>query len=453
MSNLEKIEFRIKSLSATRLLLFGYCSVILLGTALLSLPAAVREPEDASIFTAFFTSTSAACVTGLILEDTWSHWSLFGQAVILGLIQVGGLGFMTVCITAVSVTHRKIGMSSRIIMQNAISAPHMGGIVRMTRFVFLGTLATEALGALLLSLHFVPRLGFGTGLWYAVFHSISAFCNAGFDLMGRDGAFSSLTTVADSPLVNLTIMSLIVIGGLGFLVWADLLHVRFHLSRLTLHSKIVLTVTAVLIAVGGLLLFLLEMGGKAMAEMPLWEKWQAAFFQAITVRTAGFNTLELSSMTEASLFVMVLLMMIGGSPGSTAGGIKTTTFAVLVLSVVTTRKNRRYTEAFGRRMEEGITRTAVCVFMSYLTLVCAVSIIISHMESLPVLITLFESVSAIATVGVTYGITPEVSQFSAFLLAILMIFGRVGSLTMLRAIWSGRGFTGSEVPQEKIQIG
>lgn len=453
MSNLEKIEFRVKSLSPTRLLLCGYCSVILLGTILLSLPAAVRAAEDASVFTAFFTSTSAACVTGLILEDTWSHWSLFGQAVILGLIQVGGLGFMTVCITAVSVTHRKIGMSSRIVMQSAISAPHMGGIVRMTRLVFLGTLATEAVGALLLSLHFVPRLGFGTGLWYAVFHSISGFCNAGFDLMGRDGAFSSLTTVADSPLVNLTIMSLIVIGGLGFLVWADLVHCRFHLSKLTLHSKTVLTVTAVLIAGGGVLLFILENGGKAMTGMPPWEKWQAAFFQAITVRTAGFNTLELSSMTEASLFVMVLLMMIGGSPGSTAGGIKTTTFAVLILSIVTTCRNRKSTEVFGRRLEEGATRTAACVLMSYLTLMCGVSIIISHVEDLPMLTTLFESASAIATVGVTCGITPDLSQFSAFLLAVLMIFGRVGSLTMLRAIWSGRGFTGSEVPQEKVQIG
>ena len=453
MSDQKKFEFHFNRLSVTRLLLFGYCSVILLGTILLSLPVAVRNPADSTVFTAFFTSTSAACVTGLVPEDTWSHWSVFGQAVILGLIQVGGLGFMTICISAVSVTHHKIGMSTRIIMQNSISAPHMGGIVRMTRFVFVGTLAAEMLGALLLSLRFVPRLGLAEGTWYALFHSVSAFCNAGFDLMGRSESFSSLTAMADDPLINFVIMALIITGGLGFLVWADLFHSGFHFTRLTFHSKIVLTVTATLILGGGLLLFLLEKDGSSMHDMPLWEKWLSAFFQSVTARTAGFNTLDLSSMTEAGLFVMIMLMLIGGSPGSTAGGIKTTTFAVLALSIVTTCRNRRTTEAFGRRLEEGVTRTASCVLMSYLALTCTAAIVISHIEGLPVLATLFESVSAIATVGLTCGITPELSHVSAFLLALLMIFGRVGSLTMLRAIWSGRGFTGSEAPKENIQIG
>ena len=453
MSNLENLKVCFHRLSVTRLLLFGYCSVILLGTIFLSLPAAVRDPSDASIFTAFFTSASAACVTGLVLEDTWSHWSLFGQTVILGLIQTGGLGFMTVCISAVSVTHHKIGLSSRIIMQNSISAPHTGGIVRMTRFVFIGTLAAEAVGALLLSLRFIPQMGVAGGIWYAVFHSISAFCNAGFDLMGRTEAFSSLTSMADDPLVNTVIMVLIITGGLGFLVWADLFHCRFHFKRLSFHSKIVLSVTFLLILSGGILLFLLEKDSDSMRNLPLCQKWLSAFFQSVTARTAGFNTLNLTAMTEAGLFVIILLMLIGGSPGSTAGGIKTTTFAVLVLSIVTTCKNRRTTEAFGRRLEEGVTRTASCVLMSYLALTCTAAVVISHLENLPILVTLFESVSAIATVGLTCGITPELSRISAFLLAVLMIFGRVGSLTMLRAIWSSRGFIGSEMPAEKIQIG
>ena len=453
MSEIEKLIFHIKSQSATRLLLAGYCLVILLGTLLLSLPAAVRDPSQISFFTAFFTATSSACVTGLILVDTWTHWTFFGQAVILFLIQVGGLGFMTVCIAAVSFTHRKIGMSSRIVMQNAISAPQMGGIVRMTRFVAAGTLTAETLGAAALSFHFVPRLGLAEGLWYAVFHSISAFCNAGFDLMGRFGAFGSLTSLSSNLLVNLTVMALIVAGGLGFLVWSDLFRCRFRFRRLTFHSKISVTVTVLLLLGGGLLLYILETEGPAMTEMNSGEKWLAAFFQSVTARTAGFNTLNLGMMTEAGLFVMILLMLVGGSPGSTAGGIKTTTFAVLMLSIASTIKNRRSAEAFGRRLEEGTTRTAACVLMSYLLLSCGAAIIISRNEGLPLLVCLYETVSAIATVGVTTGITSSLPPFSAFLLAMLMIFGRVGSLTLLRSIWSGRSFTGSQVPQEKIQIG
>lgn len=453
MSKIEQFIFHIKSQSATRLLLAGYCLVILLGTLLLSLPAAVRDPAQVSVFTAFFTATSSACVTGLILTDTWTHWTLFGQAVILFLIQVGGLGFMTVCIAAVSFTHRKIGMSSRIVMQNAISAPQMGGIVRMTRFVAAGTLAAEALGALLLAFHFVPRLGLAEGLWYSVFHSISAFCNAGFDLMGQLGPFGSLTSLSDNLLVNLTVMLLIISGGLGFLVWSDLFHCRFRFRRLTFHSKIAVTMTLFLVLWGGLAIYILEAEGPGMSGMDRGEKWLAAFFQSVTARTAGFNTLDLSLMTEAGLFVMILLMLVGGSPGSTAGGIKTTTFAVLLLSISATSKHRRSAEAFGRRLEEGTTRTAACVLMSYLLLDCGAAIIISHEEGLSLLDCLFETTSAVATVGVTTGITSELSPFSAFLLAMLMIFGRVGSLTLLRSIWSGRSYTGSQVPQEKIQIG
>lgn len=453
MSKIEKLIFHIKNQSATRILLAGYCMVILLGTLLLCLPVSLRDPSQTDIFTSFFTATSSACVTGLVLVDTWTHWTFFGQAVILALIQVGGLGFMTVCIAAVSFTHQKIGVSSRIIMQNSISAPQVGGIVRMTRFAAAGTLVAEAMGAALLSFYFVPRLGPAEGLWYSMFHSVSAFCNAGFDLMGQFGPFDSMTSLSGCLLVNLTLMALIVSGGLGFLVWSDLFRCHFHFHRLTFHSKICVSVTLFLLLTGGLLLFILESEGPAMEGMKTWEKWMAAFFQSATARTAGFNTLSFTSMTEAGLLIMILLMLVGGSPGSTAGGIKTTTFAVLTLSIITTVKNRRSTEAFGRRMEEGVTRTSTAVLMCYLMLSLGTALVISHQEDLPVLFCLFESVSAIATVGGTCGLTPQLSQFSAFLLACLMIFGRVGSLTLLRSIWSGRSYTGSQVPQEKIQIG
>ena len=452
MSRFKRIIYHIKNLSATRILLAGYCLVILMGTLLLCLPVSLRNPAEVSLFTAFFTSVSASCVTGLVLVDTWTHWSFFGQCILLALIQVGGLGFMTICIAAVSVSHHKIGMSSRIVMQNAISAPKIRGIVRMTRFVAAGTLIAESIGAVFLSFCFVPLLGPAQGIWYAVFHSISAFCNAGFDLMGQFSPFSSFISLSSSLPLNLTVMALIISGGLGFLVWSDLFRSRFRFRYLSLHSKIAVSVTIILVLAGGLLLYMLEFSGSAMTAMSPGEKLLAAFFQSVTARTAGFNTLDLSSMTESGLFLMILLMMIGGSPGSTAGGIKTTTFAVLFLSITATSKNRRATTVFGRQLEEGVTRTASAVLMCYLFLTLSTAIIISHMEKLPLLICLFETVSAIATVGVTCGITPDLSQFSSALLAVLMIFGRVGSLTLLRSILSGREFPGTQMPHETIQI-
>lgn len=453
-SVLETVMLRVKDISPMKILLFGYCLVILLGTLLLSLPMAVADGNVPSPFTAFFTATSAACVTGLVLEDTYTYWSTFGQAVILSLIQVGGLGFMTLCISFVSMTRKKIGMSSRIVMQSAISAPQIGGIVRMTRFVLLGSLLLEAVGAVLLAFYFIPRLGIGRGLWYSLFHSISAFCNAGFDLMGYRGTFSSLTTVAASPLINFTIIALIIVGGLGFFVWADLLNAKFRFSQMAFHTKIVVTVTLSLI-VGGSLLFLgLEHDSPAFAGLSSGgQRYMAALFQGVTVRTAGFNTVDLLFISETGLFLMILLMFIGGSPGGTAGGIKTTTFAVLMLSVAATMRRRKHIIAFGRRMEDTVARTAACVLISYLFLSCAVAMFISHTEDVALLLALFESVSAIATVGLSCGLTPELGPISCTLLALLMLFGRAGSITILRAIASDRTYVGVDAPQEKIQIG
>ena len=318
----------------------------------------------------------------------------------------------------------------------------------MTRFILKGTLLIEGLGAAALALYFCPRLGLFKGLYYSVFHSVSAFCNAGFDLMGAETPFSSLTAEAGNWYLNLVIMALIVIGGLGFFVWLDLLDSRFRFKNLRLHSKIVVFMTAVLLAGGALGLFLLELTGEAYEGMSLGDRILASLFQSVTVRTAGFNTVDLAALREGSIFLMICLMVVGGSTGSTAGGMKTTTAAVLVLSIFSTFRQKKNVECFKRRLEDGITRTASCIFMMYLIL-----IILSTAEGIPVLTAMFETTSAIATVGVTLGITPEVSMVSKLVLAFLMIFGRAGSLTMLLAFASDRPPVASKKPLEKIQVG
>lgn len=436
-----------------KIILLGYCFIILLGTVLLRLPAAVRDGSEQSVLTAFFTATSSTCVTGLVRADTCTNWTLFGQAVILVLIQTGGIGFMTICISALSLTKKNIGLASRSLMQNSISAPQLGGIVRMTKFISLGTLLIEGIGALLLAFYFCPLLGLGRGIWYSIFHSISAFCNAGFDLMGIQGEYSSLTSVVGNWYVNLIIMLLIVIGGLGFFVWRNLLDSKFQYKKMLLHTRIVMFVTAFLILGGALLLFLTEHGGDAYHDKSLSEQIAASFFQSVSARTAGFNTVELAKMTEAGRFILICLMMIGGSAGSTAGGIKTTTFAVLMLSIITTFRHRKSVEAFGRRMEDGIARTASCVFMLYLLLSCGGAVLISRIEGIAFLDALFETVSAIATVGLSVGLTPTLGIMSCLILCFLMIFGRVGSMTMLLAFSSNKNIKISSLPLEKVQIG
>lgn len=442
------------TVSPMKLILGGYCMIILIGTLLLALPAATRGPGGTPITDCFFTATSATCVTGLVRYDTFTHWTLFGQLVILGLIQIGGVGFMTIAILVMVLARKKITISQRSIMQNSISAPQIGGIVRMTKFIALGTLAFEAVGAVLLGISFIPKLGWEKGSYYAVFHSISAFCNAGFDLMGGvTGEYTSLMGMADNWYVNGIIMLLIFIGGLGFFVWHDVGTKRFRFRSYNLQSKMVLSISVGLVFLGTVIIFLLECRGDMLKGMNLGEKTLASLFQSVSARTAGFNTADLSVMTEAGILVMICLMFIGGSTGSTAGGIKTTTFWVLCVSIFTTFRRKKNVEAFGRRMEEQITRTASCVFMTYLLLTLSVAIIISAIEGLPVLTCLFESVSAMATVGLTLGVTPGLGMVSKLLLAMLMLCGRVGSITMLLAFSSEKRVTTSRLPLEKVQVG
>lgn len=439
--------------SPMRVLLAGYCIIILIGTILLCLPASAGDGTMTAVSDAFFTAASATCVTGLVRFDTYTHWSLFGQIVILLLIQVGGMGFVTIAIFMHILSKQKIGLSSRVLMREAISAPQVGGIVWMTRFILRGTLLLEALGAAALAFYFCPKLGFLKGVYYSIFHSISAFCNAGFDLMGKDEAYSSLTSVAGNWYVNLIIMFLITVGGLGFFVWQDLLTERFRFSRLRLQSKLVLLVSGILTFGGAAGLLIMEFSGSAYGGMHVGDKLLASLFQSVTVRTAGFNTVNLAALSEGSIFLMICLMIVGGSTGSTAGGIKTTTAAVLVLSIFTTFKRKKNVECFGRRLEDDITRTASCIFMMYLGLIICSTLVISAVERLPVLTVMFETASAVATVGLTLGITPGLSMVSKLILAFLMIFGRAGSLTMLLAFSSDRMPIASKKPLEKIQLG
>jgi len=442
---------KIKRMSVTKILLIGYLSVIVVGTVLLSLPFAVKEGQSHGVFDSFFTSTSAACVTGLIRFDTATHWSLFGKCVILGLIQIGGVGFMTLCVYALSLTKLKIGLAFRSLAQSAMSAPDLSGVVRMTKYIIKFTLITEGVGALLLSFFFCPRAGVLRGIGYSVFHSISAFCNAGFDLMGEVEPFSSFTTEAGNVYLNVVLMLLIIAGGLGFFVWHDLYDSRLRPKKFKLQTKVVLTVSAILVFGGAALIFLFEKC--AAPETGTGDLVLTSLFQSISARTAGFNTVDLASLSSSAKLVMIFLMAVGGSPGSTAGGIKTTTLAVLIATLPSTFRRKKSPELFGRRLEENLAETAIAVVMMYATLIFGAALVITNVDGVGLLDAIFEATSAAATVGVTTGATPGLSVVSAGILSLLMIFGRVGSLTVLFAFASSKYRVPSSLPMEKLQVG
>lgn len=443
----------LRNISTMKKILLGYCIIILLGTILLTLPVSSRQGVVTPPIDSLFTATSATCVTGLVRFDTYQYWSLFGQAVILILIQIGGIGFMTLAISLITLTKRKIGLSQRVLMQESVAAPQLGGIVKIAKFTFLGSMIFEAAGAILLCFYFIPHLGIGMGIYYSVFHSISAFCNAGFDLMGYREQFSSLTSVENNWYFNLIIMFLIIIGGLGFFVWNDVVTNKGRFKLLRLHSKIVLTVTVILIFSGALVIYLCELNGTAFENKTIGEKILNSLFQSVTARTAGFNTVNLSQLTHASQFMIICLMLVGGSPGSTAGGLKTTTFAVFILSILSTFKRKKSIECFRRRIDDDGTKRAFAVVAMYIMLSIAATLAVSAVEGVSLNAALFECVSAIATVGLTLGITPGLSIVSEIILVLLMIFGRVGSLTILFAFSAEHLSPLSRLPQEKIQIG
>ena len=439
--------------SPARVIIFGFLALILLGTALLMLPVSTRERVGASFFDALFTATSATCVTGLVVHDTATYWSGFGQAVILFLIQVGGMGVVTMAVAIFIFSGKRIGLKQRWVMQESISAPQVGGIVRQTRVILKTAFAIEGVGALILAVRFCPEFGPGRGLWYAVFHSISAFCNAGFDLMGTQAPFSSLTGYTGDAAVNATVMLLIVVGGLGFLTWQDVSAHRFRFKEYRLQSKLILVTTAGLLLFGFLFFLLYEFRLPQWDSLPPSEKFLAAMFQSVTPRTAGFNTVDLARMSEPSKLLTILLMLTGGSPGSTAGGFKTTTFAVLVLSAIAVFKKRRSAQCYGRRVQDGALQSACAIFLLYLLLFLAGGIVICCIDQVPLMDALFEAASAIGTVGLSLGSTARFSLPCRMILVFLMYFGRVGGLTMIYAFTAGSRAISSQFPQEQVTVG
>ena len=435
-------------ISSFQIIILGFLSVILLGTLLLMLPFSTRSPGCASFSDALFTSTSAVCVTGLVLHDTATYWSFFGQAVILLLIQIGGMGIVTVAVSVAIFSGRRIGLMQRSTMQEAISAPHVGGIVRMTGFILKVTACAELTGAALLSFVFCREFGPAKGIWYALFHSVSAFCNAGFDLTGIKEPFSSLTSYSGIRIVNLVVMLLIVTGGIGFLTWDDIRRNRLHFKRYRMQSKVILTATALLILLPTLYFYFFEFAG-----LPAAERVLCSLFQSVTPRTAGFNTADLTAFSETGLLLIIVLMLIGGSPGSTAGGMKTTTFAVLFSSALSVFRKKEHTHFFGRRLPDGTERNAATIALMYLMLFLTSGMIISRVERLPLLPALFESASAIGTVGLSLGITPGLGLLSRMILIVLMFFGRVGGLTLIFAVFSKLDSDHARYPQEKITVG
>lgn len=450
---MEKQIRRLRRITPSQVIMLGFLGLILFGALLLMLPISSREGIVTPFLDALFTATSATCVTGLIVYDTFTHWSLFGQGVILSLIQVGGMGVVTVAVAISMLRGKRIGLRQRFIMQESIGAFQMGGIVRMTSFIIRYMLMFEGLGAFALALRFCPKLGLATGLWYAIFHSVSAFCNAGFDLMGRDAQFSSLTAWDADPVVNMTIMLLIVIGGLGFLTWADFREHKLHFHAYRLQTKLVLVTTAILLVLPALFFFFYEFQLPQWSGLNFWEKFWGALFQSVTPRTAGFNTVDLTLISQPSLLIMIILMLIGGSPGSTAGGFKTTSLASLFLSIRSTLQRKDGVQAFGRRLEDNaLSRATVLIFM-YLLLCLSGAVMICMIDSVPLLSSLFETASAIGTVGLSLGLTPTLSGASHLILIFLMYFGRVGGLTMIYALALSNVPAPVRMPQERIAIG
>ena len=444
----EEMLCRKRRLSSFQIIILGFAGVILLGALLLMLPISATARCVTPFHEALFTATSAVCVTGLVVQDTGSYWSVFGQAVILTLIQIGGLGVVTVAASFALLSGRRISLMQRSIMQDAISAPKVGGIVRLTRFILRGTFLIELIGALAMLPVFCRDYGW-RGIWMAVFHSISAFCNAGFDILGtNNNLYPSLTGYVQNPVINITIMLLIITGGIGFLTWDDICENKLHFHRYRMQSKVIVIVTLVLIVLPALFFFFADFGA-----LPLGERIQAALFQSVTPRTAGFNTVDLSAMSGASLGVMILLMFIGGSPGSTAGGMKTTTLAVLLANAAATFRRRDSAQFFGRRLDCGAVKTAATILTMYLVLFFGGGVFISIYENLPLSSCLYEAASAVGTVGLTLGITPQLHIPSQMVLIALMYLGRVGGLTLIYAALSGKKTSNAKLPLEEITVG
>ena len=429
----------------------GFLGIIVTGALLLMLPLANRAGQGLSFLDSLFTATSATCVTGLVVADTWSQFNLLGQIILLLLIQVGGLGYMTMMLQASLLLGKKVGLRQRSMMMESVSAERLSDVLTLLRYILRGTAAIEGAGALLFAIRFVPELGAARGLWYAVFHSVSAFCNAGFDLMGFREPYSSLTHYVFDPLVNLTAVALILLGGLGFLVWRDVMEKGLRFRLYSLHAKLILTATLIL-TLGGTALFWWAENGNLLAGMDGGQKLLVSLFQAVSPRTAGFNTVDLAQLTSGGGLLTIVLMFIGAGPGSTGGGVKITTVVVCLLTLSSYIRGRREVGAFNRRLdEEQIHRSAAGVTL-YMTLAMAGGFLILATQPFPLQDALFEVFSAMSTVGLSTGVTRELSAVNRAVIIVMMYCGRVGSLTMMMAL-AQRTPPRVKDPVEHITIG
>ncbi|WP_294403228.1 TrkH family potassium uptake protein [uncultured Clostridium sp.] len=442
---------RKKKLSEVRILALGFLIIILLGGVILSLPISSKNGTYTSLVDSIFTATSAVCVTGLITVDTGTHWNTFGHSVIMVLIELGGLGFMSITTFIAVLLGKKITLRDRLIMQEAMNALDIQGLVKMMKYIVILTFSVQSIGAVLLSFVFIPQFGIGKGIFYSIFHSISAFCNAGFDLFGN---FTSLTGYYNNYYLIIIISMLIVIGGLGFSVLSDLLNFK-HIRKFSIHTKLVLYVTSSLIALGALLIFCVEYKNEAtLGSLNFGEKVLNSVFASITPRTAGFNSISTGDMTMSGKLVTIILMFIGGSPGSTAGGLKTTTFAVLILTAVSVLNGRDDTEVFGRRFSKESVYKAFTLFVLAMAIVLGVTMILSVAEPEQQFIDLlYEASSAIGTAGITTGVTQKIGTLSKFVIMLAMYFGRLGPITVFLALMKKNKKAGIRYPEAKILIG
>ncbi|MFC4782620.1 TrkH family potassium uptake protein [Eubacterium multiforme] len=440
-----------KKLSGVQVLALGFFIVIFIGAILLSLPISSESGESTNFLDALFTSTSAVCVTGLVTLDTGTYWNEFGQVVIMLLIEIGGLGFMSFATFIAVLLGKKITLRDRLLMQEAMNTFNIQGLVKMVKYVLSFTFAVQFFGALLLSTQFIPRFGIGKGIYFSVFHSISAFCNAGFDLFG---GFSSVTSYSSNAVVLLTISSLIIIGGLGFTVWMELYNYR-GIKKLSVHSKVVLLITTILIIGGTILMYLFEMHNpETMGKMGVGDKILNSYFASVSPRTAGFNSVSTDGMTNAGKFLTIILMFIGGSPGSTAGGLKTATFGVIILTVISVIRGREDTQVFGRRFSKDLVYKSFALLIIGMSLVIGVTLILSITDPNESFVNLmYEATSAFGTVGLTTGVTQRLSTAGKIIIIITMYCGRVGPMTVALAFLRNKKKQTHKYPEGKILIG
>ena len=441
--------FTKKIVSDFQIIILAFACVILLGGILLMLPVSSAAGLWTPFSEALFTSTSAVCVTGLVVHDTMTYWSIFGKTVILLLIQTGGMGVVTLSAMVLSVTGHKLGLVQRTLIQDSIGGEHMGGLVRMVRFIVKVMLTVEGIGACILATVFIPLYGPLKGAAFSVFHSVSAFCNAGFDLMGEQGEYSSLTGFAANPVVTLTISLLIILGGIGFFTWKDFIDHGLKFRRYRMQTKAILVMTAALLLLPAIYLFMAEYG-----NLPLGERLLAAIFQAVTPRTAGFNTTDLTQMSGTGQAVTVILMLIGGAPGSTAGGMKVTTIFVILATCASVFGGEEECSGFGRSIDNKVISQAMALMTIYMTLFLVSGAVICSLEQQPLHICLFEAASAIGTVGLTLGITPSLGLISKIILIALMFLGRTGGLTIAWALFKIQGpSVNRKYPKGNIAVG